>query len=214
MVQLRLLLLCLVLCFAVLPGQAQQGVQPLQTAAATNANGEQVSCGDAAGVVVTITVAGGFDGTVNFEKSLDGFTTSTVALATKESDQSQATTATAASSWYVPVAGFNQFRARISGRTAGTCTVIARVTTYTLAKKGNLAPADATYITQTANSTLTAEQALSALSTGLVKNTTGTGVLSIAVSSDLPGGPYLPLAGGTLTGALLFTDNTLDIGAS
>lgn len=26
--------------------------------------------------------------------------------------------------------------------------------------------------------------------------------------------PYLPLAGGTLTGALLFTDNTLDIGAS
>lgn len=43
------------------------------------------------------------------------------------------------------------------------------------------APADATYITQTPNATLTNEQALSALATGLLKNTTGTGVLSIGV---------------------------------
>lgn len=41
------------------------------------------------------------------------------------------------------------------------------------------APTDATYITQTANATLTAEQALSTLGTGLVSNTTLTGVLSI-----------------------------------
>lgn len=41
------------------------------------------------------------------------------------------------------------------------------------------APADAKYITQTASAGLSAEQALSALSTGIVKNTTGTGVLSI-----------------------------------
>ena len=40
------------------------------------------------------------------------------------------------------------------------------------------APDDATYITQTANGTLSAEQALSTLSTGIVKVTTGTGVLS------------------------------------
>lgn len=44
------------------------------------------------------------------------------------------------------------------------------------------APTDATYITQTANGTLSAEQALSSLATGLVKNTTGTGVLSIAAA--------------------------------
>ncbi len=42
------------------------------------------------------------------------------------------------------------------------------------------APADATYITQTANGDLSAEQALAALATGLVKVTTGTGVLSTA----------------------------------
>lgn len=41
------------------------------------------------------------------------------------------------------------------------------------------APANATYITQTANGTLTAEQALGSLGTGLVKNTTTTGILSI-----------------------------------
>lgn len=42
------------------------------------------------------------------------------------------------------------------------------------------APSDATYITQTANTTLTNEQALGALASGLLKNTTTTGVLSIA----------------------------------
>ncbi|MGH7311174.1 MAG: hypothetical protein ACREK6_21040, partial [Candidatus Rokuibacteriota bacterium] len=44
---------------------------------------------------------------------------------------------------------------------------------------GGGAPTDATYIVQTPHAGLSAEQALSALGTGLVVNTTGTGVLSI-----------------------------------
>lgn len=48
------------------------------------------------------------------------------------------------------------------------------------------APTNATYITQTSNGTLTNEQALASLATGILKNTTTTGVLSIAVGSDLP----------------------------
>lgn len=48
------------------------------------------------------------------------------------------------------------------------------------------APVGATYITQTANGTLTNEQALSSLSTGLMKVTTTTGVISTAV----PGTDY------------------------
>lgn len=44
------------------------------------------------------------------------------------------------------------------------------------------APDSATYITQTPNAGLTSEQALSLLGTGLVKNTTATGVLSIGVA--------------------------------
>lgn len=43
---------------------------------------------------------------------------------------------------------------------------------------GSNAPLNATYITQTANATLTAEQALSALSTGCMGSATGTGVVS------------------------------------
>jgi hypothetical protein len=47
---------------------------------------------------------------------------------------------------------------------------------------GGGAPTGATYITQTPDATLSAEQALSLLGTGLLKNTTGTGVLSIGVA--------------------------------
>jgi hypothetical protein len=47
---------------------------------------------------------------------------------------------------------------------------------------GLYAPVGATYITQTANGTLTGEQALGALATGILKNTTTTGVLSIAAA--------------------------------
>lgn len=45
---------------------------------------------------------------------------------------------------------------------------------------GGGAPTTATYITQTPDGTLSAEQALSTLATGLLKNTTTTGVLTIA----------------------------------
>ena len=47
---------------------------------------------------------------------------------------------------------------------------------------GGGAPTDATYIVQTANGSLSNEQALGALATGILKNTTTTGVLSIAAA--------------------------------
>lgn len=51
---------------------------------------------------------------------------------------------------------------------------------------GGGAPTTATYITQTPDSTLSAEQALSGLATGILKNTTATGVLTIASATDIP----------------------------
>lgn len=71
----------------------------------------------------------------------------------------------------------------------------------------NYAPTGATYITQTANSTLTAEQALSSLSTGLVKVTTGTGVLSTATANT----DYLPVASPTATGTIQWGQSATDI---
>lgn len=48
------------------------------------------------------------------------------------------------------------------------------------------APATSKYIIQTADATLTNAQVLGSLATGLLKNTTTTGVLSIATASDIP----------------------------
>lgn len=52
------------------------------------------------------------------------------------------------------------------------------------AAASNYAPTNASYIVRTANSTLDNEQALSTLSTGYVKVTTGTGVLSSLSTAD------------------------------
>lgn len=60
-----------------------------------------------------------------------------------------------------------------------------------------VAPADATYITETANSSLTNEFALGSLATGILKNATTTGIPSIAAAgtdyldpTHLTGSPY------------------------
>jgi hypothetical protein len=76
-----------------------------------------------------------------------------------------------------------------------TCTRNAAtgVVQITSSGGGGGAPTNATYITQTANASLSNEQALSSLSTGLVKVTTGTGVLSTASS----GTDYAPATSGT-----------------
>lgn len=66
------------------------------------------------------------------------------------------------------------------GRTAGQLYVYNGSAYAQISGSG--APVDATYITQTANSTLTNEQNLAALSTGLLKGTTGTGAVSIGAA--------------------------------
>lgn len=67
------------------------------------------------------------------------------------------------------------------------------------------APPDATYITQTANGTLTNEFAMGTLATGLVKNTTTTGVPSIAVA----GTDYVPPGAATASGLTMATAKLL-----
>lgn len=68
-----------------------------------------------------------------------------------------------------------------------TCTAASgKATCSVSAGGGGGAPTTATYVTQTPDATLSAEQALSLLSTGLLKVTTGTGVLATAVAADVP----------------------------
>jgi len=80
-------------------------------------------------------------------------------------------------------------------------TWILTATTPTWVQVGGagFAPTDATYITQTPSSGLSAEQAMSALATGIVKNTTTTGVQSIADANDISAPVFAADAGSTDT---------------
>lgn len=101
-----------------------------------------------------------------------------------------------------------------NGKVARTCTAqdLADLS------GGGAAPVNATYITQTPSVDLTDEQALSLLTTGIMKSTTTTGVVSIAVEGTdyyAPGGVDVAIADGG-TGASTNTDgiNNLVSGAS
>jgi trimeric autotransporter adhesin len=88
---------------------------------------------------------------------------------------------------------------------AGTAFESAGVTAASFATSSHdhaslYAPVGAKFITQTADGTLSGEQALGALATGILKNTTTTGVLSIAAA----GTDYLSP---TLTSAYLYVGN-------
>lgn len=72
----------------------------------------------------------------------------------------------------------------------------------TAAGAGGGAPTDATYITQTANGTLSAEQALSTLSTGLMRVATTTGVITSLTDSA---GVAANISDETGTGVLVFS---------
>ena len=67
---------------------------------------------------------------------------------------------------------------------------------------GGGAPTDATYITQTPNATLTNEQALSLLATGLMKVTTTTGLISTAVQDTDYYGPSSSIPFSEITGTV------------
>lgn len=83
----------------------------------------------------------------------------------------------------------------------------ANMQEYVESVSGSYAPISATFITQTSNSTLTAEQPLSTLSSGLVHVTTGTGVLSTATANT----DYLPVASPVATGTMQWGQSATDI---
>src|SRR5690349_841010 len=76
----------------------------------------------------------------------------------------------------------NEIGYNMSSHALVICTNSGYVTLATGGSGGTAAPSDATYITKTANSTLTNEFALGSLATGILKNTTTTGTPTIAIA--------------------------------
>lgn len=94
----------------------------LQTGAVATGNGNTANVKGYA--TIGFQVSGTFSGTVTFEGSIDG--TNWISLmATKQSDDSRATTATAAGIYYATVAHLISVRARISLYTSGSINVLA-----------------------------------------------------------------------------------------
>ena len=94
-----------------------------QAAATTNGNGTAMAVGGLPGVGIQL--AGITTATVNFEGTIDG--TNWVALKSVNLNSgATGATATANGLYFVPVAGIDQLRARISGHSAGTITATGK----------------------------------------------------------------------------------------
>ena len=107
-----------------------------------------------------------------------------------------------------PSADYIELYAKDDGGTTKLYTMNSSGVASAVVTGSGAAPTDATYITQTANGSLSAEQALSSLATGYVKNTTGTGVLS---TQAVP----IPVAdGGTATTTAFTAGSVVFAGAS
>jgi len=78
---------------------------------------------------------------------------------------------------------------------------------------GGGAPTDATYITQVSHGSLTAGQALGSLSTGIMKNTTGTGIVSVAIAGTDFVAPNIAVVDATKTKISYDTKGLVTAGA-
>lgn len=232
-VLLVLMLLAVLGPHSILHAQTARQVITLQNAA--TATGDGVNLGVAGWPTVGVQVVIADTATITFEGRVDETGSWVAAVCSDSATGTLSSTASASGLYQCNVAGFSQFRARISSHGAGAVTVKALVTLAAgkggggggglpggaqdgdclqwntdqpswaeCPGAGSGAPTDATYITQTPQAGLSAEQALSALATGILKSTNGTGVLSIAAA----GTDYVAPAGNVATATALAADPT------
>lgn len=137
---------------------------------------------------VGLQITGTFSGTLVFEQSNNDSTWVALTLYDTSAPTTEVTSTTTTGLFSGPVAGIKTIRVRFSSYSSGTAIVdpiraqAQRRTPAASAAGG--APTNATYLTKTANSTLSAEQALASLSTGLMNVTTTTGAVTSIVPTD------------------------------
>ncbi len=151
---------------------------------------------------IGIQITGTWSGTVTFQASVNNVDYVSL-LVIPTTSPTAVTTTTANGVWTAPVAGLTTVRVVFTAWASGTAVVVRRTTTT--ARKGIdsgvSAPSDATYITQTTSASLSAEQALSTLSTGIMRVATTTGVITSLTDSA---GIAANISDETGTGVLVF----------
>jgi hypothetical protein len=137
---------------------------------------------------VGIQITGTFTGTLSFEQTNDDTNWVAMTVYNVTAPSTGVTTATGPGLFTGSAAGIKRVRVRFSAYTSGSAIVSPIKTDARSAPPstsgGSGAPTDATYITQTANGSLSAEQALGSLATGLMNSTTTTGVVSTLAPTD------------------------------
>lgn len=107
----------------------------LQDAATATGNGTTMVVAPYTSIALQVTISD--TATVTFEATQDGTTwASTVCTSSASTSAALVTSATATGLYQCPVAGFSEFRARISSYGSGSISVNARATTAVLGKKG------------------------------------------------------------------------------
>lgn len=170
-----------------LPGLGEAAVvktETLQSAAGATGDGTVLTLGGRySSLALTVTISA--TATVTFEGSEDGSTYASITcVSTANTSGTLVTTATATGSYQCGVSGLAAFRARISSFGSGTVTVTGTASDLALGRKGGSsggAPADATYLTTTANGTLSDEVVI-----GVVDDTTIVGNGSTMQAKTLP----------------------------
>lgn len=146
-------------------------------------------------------VTGTFSGVLVFEKTVND---STWVPFTVTGTTTSVTSASAPGVWTASASGVVRVRVRFSMYLSGTAVVTTNISTAG-------GDTTATYLIQTADSNLTNAQVMGSLATGLVKNTTTTGVQSIAAAGTdyvIPSGSITGNAATVTTNANLTGDVT------
>lgn len=190
--QLRVALLLLALLPAIAHAQSQTtGPVRLSSATCPGSGCVTLGVGGVGGVAVQVT--GTYSGTLTFEGTVTGATWVPINLIPIAGTTPTSTT-TSTGVWNGGVGGLAIVRVRMSSYSSGAAVVTIQNAPSSARGGGSGgggggAPADATYITQTADSTLTAEQPIAALASGILRGATTTGVITSL-------GDQLPLANG------------------
>lgn len=173
---------------------------------------------------IGIQVTGTWSGTLTFQASVSGGigdspTLFTSVLVLPAGSTTAVSTTTSNGVWSTPVAGYTTVRVVFTSYSSGTATVSYRTVLSArknLSGSGSGAPDSATYITQTTNASLSAEQALGNLSSGIARVAATTGIVTSLTTSA---GIATNISDETGTGVLTFATaptftTSIDIGTA